>query len=144
MKIKFTKTHPEAKLPTYATDGSGCFDLYAVSAETSPESKTAIYDTGLSVAIPKGFTLFVFSRSGHGFKRDLRLSNSVGAIDSDYRGKIMVKLRSDGQHAPLIDTDHAIAQGAIIATPQVEFIEVDTLDETERGFGGFGHTDKKE
>lgn len=144
MKINFEKKHPDAKMPTYATDGSGCFDLYAISAETSPTSETAIYDTGLSVAVPKGFTLFVLSRSGHGFKSDLRLANCVGAIDSDYRGKIMVKLRSDGTHSPLLDLSKAIAQAAIIATPQVEFLEVDALDDTERGCGGFGHTDKKE
>lgn len=144
MQIKFKKTHQNAKAPQYATDGSGCFDLYAVSAEMMAGENEVVYETGLSFEIPQGFAMLIFSRSGHGFKSGIRLSNCVGVIDSDYRGNVMVKLRGDKDISALLDLNNAIAQAALVAMPRAYFFEVGSLTETERGDGGFGHTDQKE
>jgi dUTP pyrophosphatase len=84
--------------------------------------------------------MLIFSRSGHGFKDALRLSNCVGVIDSDYRGEVMVSLRADGEACPKIRTGDRIAQAMILPVPAVEFEEVEDLTETARGAGGFGST----
>lgn len=141
MNIEFKKLHADARMPAYATDGSGCFDLYAVSVEACDSTKQAVYDTGLAFSVPQGYTMLVFSRSGHGFKKSLRLANSVGVIDSDYTGPVKIKIQADGKHAPIIDLKDAVAQAMIIATPAVMFKQVQELSETDRGAGGFGSTD---
>lgn len=139
-----------AKVPTYATDGSGCFDIYATSVKEVHDNVFE-YSTGLFFEIPKNKTLLIFSRSGQGFKHQTRLSNCVGVIDSDYRGELKVQLISDviwvedcervNRFDPS-DLTKAIAQGMIIDTPQVKFNLVAELSETERGSGGFGSTNK--
>ena len=143
MKVKFKKLLVNARMPTYATDGSGCFDLYAADLESCGSTKQAVYDTGLAIQVPKGYTMLVFSRSGHGFMKSLRLANCVGVIDSDYTGPVKIKLQADGKHAPILDMQDAVAQALIIATPSIMFEQVQELDATERGAGGFGSTDKK-
>ena len=80
MLINVKKLHPDATLPTYGTAGAACFDLSVVTIEGWGLSK-ATYGTGLSFEIPKDHVMLVFSRSGHGFKDDIRLSNCVGVID---------------------------------------------------------------
>ena len=138
MKIKIDKLHCNAAKPTYATDGSGAFDLVAVSREI--KGNTATYGTGLAFEVPKGHTLFIFSRSGHGFKSDMRLVNATGVIDSDYRGEVKVKLRYDGSGWPEWPcVGDRIAQGVIIKTPKMEF-ELAKLSATDRGENGFGST----
>lgn len=140
MQVKVKKLSAHAVLPTYATDGSGAMDLYAVRKwEEKPDVVT--YETGLSFEVPSGYSMLILSRSGHGFKSDLRLSNCVGLIDSDYRGGVMVNIRADGLLSADLDLSKAIAQLIIVETPRIELIEVDKLSETERGNGGFGHTD---
>ncbi len=155
MEIKIKKLHPNAKLPTYATDGSGCFDLYAATVDGMAHIGSNIwpsipvsFGTGLAFEIPAGHVMLVFSRSGHGFKHDVRLANCVGVIDADYRGEVAVKLTCDDQ---MIDGDpdatpmfvkpgDRIAQALIIPFPRVTFVEADALSSTERGAGGFGST----
>lgn len=133
-----------AKLPRYATDGSGCFDLFGIEGVQVAHGETVEIDTGLIFEIPEGHVMLIFSRSGHGFKSDTRLSNCVGVIDSDYRGSVKVKLRMDEQHDPLILLHgRAIAQGIILPFPRVAFLEVDKLSDTARGAGCFGSTDKQ-
>jgi len=140
MKVKLDKLHCDAAFPTYATDGSGAFDLTAVSREFSNETVT--YGTGLAIEVPKGHTLLIFSRSGHGFRDDIRLSNCVGVIDSDYRGEVKVKLAYDGTgRASWPRVGDRIAQGVIVKTPHVEF-ELSALSETARGANGFGSSGK--
>ncbi len=142
MKLNFKKLDPNAKLPKYATDGAACFDFYAVSDRcvTLRCHDTNIFRTGLSVEIPEGYALIIYSRSGHGFKHDTRLANCVGVIDSDYRGEIQVKLTYDSyEHVDILPGDR-IAQGMLIPTPQVEICEVEELSDTVRGNGGFGST----
>lgn len=140
MQIKTKRLTPEAKLPTYATDGSGCFDIYASEGGYVHESKA--FSTGLSFEIPEGYVMLVFSRSGHGFKNDIRLANCVGVIDSDYRGELKVKLTNDNQQGWIFTVDRGdrIAQALVIPYEKVQFLEVDDLSETERGADGFGST----
>ena len=143
MKLKIKKLHPLAQMPTYATDGSGCFDIKAI-VEGPPVNVyydvPVVFRTGLAFEVPEGWVLALFSRSGHGFKNDTRLSNCVGILDSDYRGECMVKLQRDtttGQGMTVAHGDR-IVQGLLIKAEQVDFVLVDELSSTERGAGGFG------
>lgn len=147
MNVKIKKVHPEAKTPTYATPGSACFDLYPVFDDeefiTINPNGTKQIETGLKFEIEPGHVMLIFSRSGHAFKKNIRLSNCVGVIDSDYRGPVMVKLASDNiRLTKSISPDSAIAQAMIIPVQQCTFEVVEELSETERGEGGFGSTDK--
>lgn len=139
MKVKIRKLHQNAVIPTYATDGSGAFDLTAISKQGQ------VYGTGLAVEVPKGHALFIYSRSGHGFKDDIRLSNCVGVVDSDYRGEVKVKLAHDGEAyktAYWPEVGDRIAQGIILKVPHIEFEEVEELSDTQRGVNGFGSSGK--
>lgn len=138
MQIKTKRLTPEAKLPTYATDGSGCFDIYTTDSGYVVDSLT--FSTGLSFEIPEGYVMLVFSRSGHGFSKDIRLANCVGVIDSDYRGELKVKLTNDGQLGSrlAVQVGDRIAQAMVIPYEKVQFLEVDALSSTIRGDGGFG------
>lgn len=142
MKIK--KLNEHAKIPTYATDGSGCFDLYSVDECTLIEGEQEELSIGLSFEIPEDHVMLIFSRSGHGFKEGIRLSNCVGVIDSDYRGEVKVKLHKDENLTATVEYQihrgDRIAQALVIPVPKVEFELVDELSTTERGEGGFGHT----
>lgn len=148
MKIKIKKLTPDAITPTYATDGSGCFDIYTISeGATVNRGDAEKFSTGLAFEIPKGYVMLVYSRSGHGFNSQVRLSNCVGVIDSDFRGELQIKLHNDGLH-PLnhrgtelyVRKGDRIAQAMIIKVDQVEFEEVKHLSSTNRGEGGFGST----
>lgn len=151
MKVKIKKLRVDAVTPKYATDGSGCFDLFVPLGEL-PNSLDDVDEvlripTGLAFEIPEGHVMLVFSRSGHGFKNHVRLSNCVGVIDADYRGELMVQLRQDllvNQHALRlpIEPGKAMAQALVIPYPRVEFEEVDELGDTARGVNGFGSTDE--
>lgn len=147
-KIKVKKLHPDAIIPKYATNGAACFDLHAlVEADTrnlisvSAKELPVIIRTGLSFEIPEGHVMLIFSRSGHGFKQNIRLSNCTGIIDSDYRGEVQVKLIQDiSSNILYVNHGDRIAQAMIIPIGKVEFEEVDELNTTERGAGGFGST----
>jgi len=147
--LKVKRLHPGAIIPAYATEGAACFDLHAVLGEyrhaVIPGDAVA-FRTGLAFEIPEGHVMLVFSRSGHGFKCDIRLSNCVGVIDSDYRGEVMVKLRNDQESADsvgtvtVINAGDRIAQAMLLPIPRVELVEVGELTDTARGQGGFGST----
>lgn len=139
MLINVKKLHPDATLPTYGTAGAACFDLSVASINDVGINKS-VYGTGLSFEIPKDHVMLVFSRSGHGFKDDIRLSNCVGVIDSDYRGEVKVKLRGDSATWPHFNQGDRIAQAMILPIQQVSFALVDELSDTDRGVGGFGST----
>lgn len=144
MKLQFKKLHPDAIIPRYATKGAACFDLHAIDVTWGRMmvDSTREFRTGLAVEIPEGYAMLIYSRSGHGFKYDTRLSNCVGVIDSDYRGEIKVKLSCDWHHGEVLyvhDGDR-IAQAMIVPAPQWQIVEADELSDTERGTGGFGST----
>lgn len=144
MKLPVKRIHHAAVMPAFQTDGAACFDLQGVSREI--KGNTAIYGTGLAFDIPDGYMLEVYSRSGHGFKHDLCLANSVGVIDSDYTGELKIKLTYSGPSYARPEwpyKDDRIAQARLVRTVKTDIVEVDTLKETKRGENGFGSTDEQ-
>lgn len=144
MNVRVKRLNENAKLPTYATDGSACFDLYACEDITIPVLSTKKVPLGLAFEVPKGHAMLLFPRSSTGLKTPLRMSNSVGVIDSDYRGEVCCLYDNEGANSSYLDhhiyKGDRIAQGMILPVEQVSFLEVDELSETERGNGGFGST----
>jgi dUTP pyrophosphatase len=141
MQVKIKKLTPTAQMPVYATPGAACFDICTTSNSSYIQiGDSAVFATGLSFEIPEGHVMMVYSRSGHGFKQGLRLSNTTGIIDSDYRGELMVKLHNDGVNAAHIAAGERIAQGMIVPVEQAEFVFADSLSDTDRGIGGLGST----
>ena len=138
MKIKIKKLSPEAIIPTYAKVGDAGMDL--VITDIKGENKFDItYGFGISMEIPEGFMGLVFPRSSIR-KTDLVLSNSVGVIDSGYRGEIQATFKRTGLNK--YEIGDRGAQIMIIPHPPIEFEEVEELNNTERGEGGFGSTGK--
>ena len=139
MKIK--KLNPNAKIPTRGSEEAAGLDLYACIdigyIEIMPHSSVMI-DTGIAIAIPKGNFGGIYARSGLACKRGLRPANCVGVIDSDYRGEVKVCLQNDSSEWQKIYSGERIAQLIIQPYTDVELTEVDELDDTERGKGGFG------
>lgn len=151
IELKFKKLTADAVIPTYGTTGAACFDFYSTENGTvkNGDIKSSsyaftpaaqVFSTGLSVEIPTGYALMIYSRSGSGFKNNVRLANCVGVIDSDYRGEIKIKLTADEAGRLVVKQGDRIAQGMIIAVPQVTLVEASELTDTERGTGGFGST----
>lgn len=145
LKVRIKRLDPAAKLPVRATEGSLCYDLYALDdGKPHPSDDHAThYRTGLKFQCSPGWGFKIHSRSGHGFKSALRLSNSTGLIDCDYTGEVMVSIRFDasGTHrAKKLRAGDAIAQIEFIRQVDAEFEVVDELDATARGEGGFGST----
>lgn len=138
MKIKFKKLR-DVKPPTYGTEGAACFDFYAPKNVTIQNRLSNKIPLGIAVEVPDGYALFIVPRSSTGLKTGLRQSNSIGIIDSDYRGEIAVIFDVFTYWAEIKKGDR-IAQGYILPVTRIEFEEVDELSETERGNGGFGST----
>lgn len=139
--VKVKKMVAEAIIPQYATPGAACFDLHSLTDGVVTPGAPLICDTGLAFEIPEGHVMLIYSRSGHGFKNDTRLSNCVGVIDADYRGEVKVKLTKDSLGGILnVQKGDRIAQAMVIPVDKVTFEEVDELGSTERGEGGFGST----
>ncbi len=131
-------------LPAYETIGSAGMDVRAAVSQEDPillqAGERAMIPTGLSVAIPQGYEIQVRPRSGLAAKHGLTCLNTPGTIDSDYRGEIKVILINLGQDAFTIQRGERIAQLVLAPVTQLAWKEVDELDETERGAGGFGST----
>lgn len=141
MDLKVKRLYADAKLPTYATEGAACFDIYTMLNGDADYGEPHVFSTGLAFEIPEDHVMLVFSRSGHGFKNDVRLSNCVGIIDSDYRGELKVKLACDKPGWGLeVNAGERIAQGMVIPVQKVQFQEVLELSDTKRGEGGLGST----
>ena len=139
MKIKIKKTHKDAVIPSYAKAGDCGLDLTAISEEWNKDNSIVTYGTGLSLEIPEGFVGLVFPRSSI-YKTDLTLANSVGVIDSGYRGEIMFKFRYN--EGMVYDIGDRVGQLVIMPYPQIEFEEVRELTVSYRGDGGFGSSGK--
>ncbi|MEZ6000282.1 MAG: dUTP diphosphatase [Hyphomonas sp.] len=132
------------QLPAYETVGSAGMDVRAAVPEGEPmvlaPGERAMVPTGLSVAIPQGYEIQVRPRSGLAAKHGLTCLNTPGTIDSDYRGEIKVILVNLGQDAFTIQRGERIAQLVLAPVTRLAWQAVDSLDETERGAGGFGST----
>ena len=143
MKVKIKKLHVDAVVPTYAKNGDAAVDLVAVSKGVDRYGNI-VYGTGLCMQIPDGYVGLLYPRSSIS-RTHLALANSVGVIDSGYRGEIMLKFRNingiivDSQHmSPKIGD--RVGQLMIVPRPKIDFVEVKQLDDSERGSGGFGST----
>jgi dUTP pyrophosphatase len=141
MKIQFKKLVPEAVKPKFGKPGDAGADLVATSVDSSTREGQIVYGTGLAVEIPEGMVGLVFPRSSIRDK-DLVLSNSVGVIDSGYRGEIMATFNLKNPWSPddVYKVGDRIAQLVIMPVPLAHYVEVDELSETERGKEGHGST----
>ena len=143
--FKIKKLRENAKIPFRATEGSAGMDLYACIDEpvTLEGGEKAVIPTGIAIELPSAeLAAFVFARSGLAIKHGIGLLNSVGVIDSDYRGEICVGLINQLKEPYTVQPDERIAQLVIMPVSLITPVEAETLDETERGSGGFGSTGK--
>lgn len=132
-------------LPQYATPQSAGMDLRANLDEpvTLQPLEHRLIPTGLYIALPPGYEAQVRPRSGLALKHGITVLNAPGTIDADYRGEVGVLLVNLSQEPFVVNDGERIAQMVIARHEQGEFVEVDALDETERGAGGYGHTGVK-
>lgn len=144
VKIKIVNRGSQ-QLPAYATPESAGMDLRANVAEpvVLRPLERRIIPTGLYIALPPGYEAQVRPRSGLAFKHGITVLNSPGTIDSDYRGELGVLLVNLSNEDFTIQAGERIAQMVIARHEQGEFVEVEELDDTERGAGGYGHTGVK-
>jgi len=153
--MKICKLHENAVIPTYAHENDACFDLTAATVsgltlvgQHIDPMHPVVCGTGLAFEVPPGYAMLVFSRSGQGFKNDVRLANCVGVIDAGFSGEVMVKLTCDdsmdlesGKKLPhFVKPGDRVAQALLVATPRVTFEVVEQLGLSERGTNGFGST----
>lgn len=141
--VNYKVLDPRAKVPAYATPGAAAADLCAVldAPLTLPPMGRAMVPTGLAIQLPgPEYVALVCARSGLAVKHGLALSNGVGVIDSDYRGEIQVGLVNLGSETYTLQPGERLAQLMILPVAQAAFVQADTLDETDRGAGGFGST----
>ncbi|MGN0635996.1 MAG: dUTP diphosphatase [Acutalibacteraceae bacterium] len=144
--VRTKKLCENAVLPKYGTEFAAGADLYACTeaeAVTLAPGETKLIHTGIALEIPAGYAGFVFARSGLASKRGLAPANKVGVIDSDYRGELMVALHNHSGDPQSVENGERIAQLVILPYLTVDFLESDTLDDTDRGTGGFGSTGTK-
>lgn len=149
MKVKVKKLHKDAVLPKYQTKGASGFDIHALENLVVFRGETKLVKTGLAFEIPQGYELQVRPRSGTSLKTTLRVSNSPGTVDADYRGEVCVIMdnieqfnRGIEEGSVYIKKGDRIAQGVIVPVIQAELVEVKELSESERGNGAFGSTGK--
>jgi len=131
-------------LPKYETEGSAGLDVRANIIEpiVLKSLERVLIPTGLKIAIPEGYEVQVRPRSGLAIKHGITMLNSPGTIDSDYRGEIKVIAVNLSNETYTIEPNERIAQLVLNKVEQIELVEVDELDATNRGEGGFGHTGK--
>ena len=147
MQVQVKKLNHRAKMPTRGSKEAAGYDLYAcLPCQDQPldiaEGETQKIGTGLAVKIPDGYFGAIFARSGLATKFGLRPANCVGVIDSDYTGECIVALHNDSSCRRQINDGDRIAQLVILPYYTAEFKEVDELQKTDRGNGGFGHSGK--
>lgn len=143
--VNLKKLTPNAVIPTYGTAQSAGADLYSGmdTAITIAPNETQFIKTGIAIEIPEGLVGLIYARSGMACKKGVAPANKVGVIDSDYRGEIIVALYNHSSQPITIEPGDRIAQ--LVLTPFITaaFSEVDELNDTDRGAGGFGSTGTK-
>ena len=143
--LRIMKVRENAKVPQRATQGSAGLDLCACIDEplTVKGRGHAFIPTGIAIALPdNGYAAFVFARSGLAIKRGLGLLNGVGVVDSDYRGEVCVGIVNQFDEDYTVMPGERVAQMVVMPVSMMPVIETDSLDETDRGTGGFGSTGK--
>jgi dUTP pyrophosphatase len=143
MKLAVKRLHSfDLPLPKYMTKGSSGMDLYAAieGKLVIPAGGRALIPTGLAIALPESWEAQIRPRSGLALKHGITLLNTPGTIDEDYRGEIKVIVINLGDKEYILDRGERIAQMVFARVEKAELLEVDLLDDTDRGEGGFGHT----
>lgn len=140
MQLNVKLLIPTAIMPRYQSDGASGFDLHATENITIGAGKRAIVSTGLAVAVPEGYELQVRPRSGLAAREKVTVLNTPGTVDADYRGEVKVILINHGSDGFRVEIGDRIAQGVVCPVVRAELVEVETLDDSVRGDGGFGST----
>lgn len=140
MELHVKRLTPTAKIPVRSTAHASCFDLHADAEGSIGPGERALIKTGLSVAVPPGFEVQVRSRSGLALKQGIIVLNSPGTVDADYRGEVGVILINLGKDTFTYKRGDRIAQMGVYRVEMCPAVEVQVLEDTERGSGGFGHT----
>jgi dUTP pyrophosphatase len=141
MRLRVTRLRPSVPLPTYATSGAAAFDLAAAEdAEIGPR-QIKLIGTGLVIAVPDGYFLGIFARSSTPLKRGLMVANGVGVLDSDYCGpadELKIQLLNVTDAPITVKAGDRLAQGIVLQSPRVEFVEADATAPSRGGFGSTG------
>ena len=140
MNIRVKKLDNSAIIPSYQTKGSAGVDLHSIEDKIIESGKREIISTGLAFSIDDGYEVQIRPRSGLALKHGITLLNTPGTIDSDYRGEIKVVLINLSKESFEIKKGERIAQAVVKEVVLAQFLEVDELDDTSRGSGGFGST----
>jgi len=144
MEIKVERVNKNIELPKYQHFGEDAgLDLHAAEELTIKSGEYELIKTGMKIAVPKGYAAFVYPRSGLALKNGVTVLNADGVIDSGYRGEVAVILINHGKEDFKIHFNDRIAQLIIQKVNIIEWKEVDSLSESQRGDGGFGHTGVK-
>jgi dUTP pyrophosphatase len=139
MNLRVMRLHPRARLPTRAHDGDAGLDLHALEEAVLAPGERAAVRTGIAVQIPDGEAGLVLPRSGLAARHGIALVNAPGLIDAGYRGEVQVLLLNTDPHAPFtVAAGDRIAQLVLVKVQSSEVIEVEALETSERGAGGFG------
>lgn len=152
IEVKVKKLKPDAIIPNIATIGSAGSDIRAclydeetgekVSKIVLQPNQCAKINTGLAFQLPKNHVMLIDVRSSSGIKKGLMLQNTIGVLDSDYTGECFLFFKNISDKPVDIEDGERVAQLLIFQYPTVNYVEVDSLDETERGEGGFGSSGK--
>ena len=141
MSLRFRRLVPAATPPSRAHEGDAGYDLHAAEPVTLGPGERAVVGTGIALAIPDGHAGLVLSRSGLAFKHGIALVNAPGLIDSGYRGELRVLLLNTDRESPFdVEPGDRIAQLVVVRVEALELEELEVLEETARGAGGFGST----
>ncbi len=139
MLVKIKRLDEKAVIPKYAKPGDAGLDIVATYRSHNPMGNYYEYSTGLEFEIPNGYVGLLFPRSSIS-KKDLILCNSVGVLDSGYRGEVTFRFKSTSEYPRLYEPGERIGQIVIVPYPQITFHEVESLTESARGKGGYGST----
>lgn len=140
MEVKIKKLYEDSTLPTRGSEYAAGYDLYAHEGATIKPHETAKVGTGVAIQPPEGTFGAIFARSGLATKQGLRPANCVGVCDYDYTGEYIVALHNDSNEERVVEVGERIGQVVFIPYVNATFVEVNELEATERGDGGFGST----
>ncbi|MBR6794062.1 MAG: dUTP diphosphatase [Clostridia bacterium] len=143
LSVKIRKLSTDAVLPRYGSADAAGADLCSIERVVVAPGETVLVHTGLAMELPCGYGGFIFARSGLATKRGLAPANKVGVIDADYRGEVLVALYNQSGVPQVVEQGERIAQLVLLPAPQAEFLEAESLNDTDRADGGFGSTGRK-
>jgi dUTP pyrophosphatase len=142
MKLGIKLLDDSATMPTKAHDGDACYDIRSSQHGVISPGGRVLFLTGIAMEIPDGYCVMIYSRSGMGAKRGIRLANSIGVIDAGYKNEIMVCLTNDSPEPYTVLVGDKIAQFKVEKLEPIELVQVQELSDSDRGTGGFGSSGK--